>query len=50
LHPRPGRTLDRRGALEMSLRRAQIASLQDLLRQFNAKRGVGAKRGEVEQR
>jgi hypothetical protein len=50
LHPRPGRTLDRRGALEMSLRRAQIASRQDLLCQFSAKRGMSAKRGQVQQR
>jgi hypothetical protein len=41
LHPRPGRTLDRRGTLEMSLRRAQIALRQDLLCQFSAKRDVG---------
>jgi hypothetical protein len=32
LHPRPGRTLDRRGSLEMSLRRAMVAARQDLLR------------------
>jgi hypothetical protein len=31
-HPRPGRTLDRRGSLEMSLRRAIVAARQDLLR------------------
>ena len=32
LHPRPGRTLDRRGSLEVSLRRAMVAARQDLLR------------------
>jgi hypothetical protein len=32
LHPRPGRTLDRRGSLEISLRRAMVAARQDLLR------------------
>jgi hypothetical protein len=32
LHPRPGRVLDRRGSLEMSLRRALIAARQDLLK------------------
>jgi hypothetical protein len=31
LYPRPGRTLDRRGALEFSLRRAVIATRQGLL-------------------
>lgn len=39
LHGRPGRGLDRRGALEMSLRRAQIAARQDLLGQSSTKRG-----------
>jgi hypothetical protein len=32
LYPRPGRTLDRRGSLEVSLRRAMVAARQDLLR------------------
>lgn len=32
LRPRPGRVLDRRGSLEMSLRRALIATRQDVLR------------------
>jgi hypothetical protein len=32
LHPRPGRTLDRRGTLTASLRRAMIVSREDLLR------------------
>jgi hypothetical protein len=32
LHPRPGRTLDRRGALELSLRRALMAEREGLLR------------------
>lgn len=32
LNPRPGRTLDRRGSLEISLRRAIVAMRQDLLR------------------
>jgi hypothetical protein len=32
LNPRSGRTLDRRGALELSLRRALVATRQDLLR------------------
>ena len=31
LHPRPGRTLDRRGSLEISLRRAMVAARQDLV-------------------
>jgi hypothetical protein len=32
LHPRPGRTLDRRGALKLSLRRAMIAARQELFK------------------
>jgi hypothetical protein len=35
-HPRPGRTLDRRDALEMSLRRAKIVARQDLLRRVGS--------------
>ena len=34
LHPRSGRTLDRKGTLTVSLRRAMIASREDLLRPF----------------
>jgi hypothetical protein len=32
LNPRPGRTLDRRGSLEISLKRALVATRQDLMR------------------
>jgi hypothetical protein len=32
LHPRPGRVMDRRRTLELSLKRAMIAARQDLLR------------------
>jgi hypothetical protein len=32
LHPRPGRTLDRRGSLEISLKRALVATRHDLMR------------------
>jgi hypothetical protein len=32
LHPRPGRTLDRRRSLQLSLKRAQVAAREGLLR------------------